>query len=1039
MTSGLPSWCDEKTLLARIDQEERFYAGQFQAHLDEGSSTAEHCRRHLLSALADERFVCDCDHARADGGAVPDLETQEERIRRTHHRAARTTEDWEKTCVICADASEDEEKTGRMYCCLYCATVIHKKCGIKHDRSDFPHDDDESEWVCVTCAELESARRHDSRCLECESLGFLLRDLTTLADLARHQNKASENAELTEWIVSATAHAADLLRKYRAHKIRDNNQDQFQRLQLKLLSFYAATKLSDWWGKIGHMRHHTACCQFPQGGLGVHGSYYVWRNPTLAMRIRLSALRGGEDVDWNEYPPAPDADPPGPEFCCEFHRSACNDATQGSFHTAAVRLASDEEFFANKWWLTEGISGETTDGCVAQYNSALPMLYNLTNPYLKRKCTKERGEGKDRIDSNCSNDQPKLIAEVNRKGGRIEQAADVSKALDQDRARGNVTAEAEFDADSMPTGKIPPIYRLKDYKFADVEGPTLILWEVFSAALSEACGRFVGLGAGWHFSDTALREKHALACVRPPKATLRHNAFDFKTGSAKSNPLPLLSHAQRVSAAGVAAAKRDDATAKRDDEATREAARRSALYQNTLLACGKCGAQFQRQAWLTRHEQSNCGRFLKRFERRQQLVREGTEARLAVLDEAELQETTVRHEARSDAFTMTLTAADPGWTLHAKIGNATVPIGDVALEWKTPSSATALKCGDRVRCSAEHFESWAKKKLGIHWREQFFYGQACRRVGRPQSGAWAVRYDGEDEELETHISLIEHGTPTESATETTAKAVVHALDLDGAAAKQGAYCGLLIDKVGDVDVTAAQVAGAIASAVSTNGSAGVAVRRPLERRPRKGMARECNNDNEQCDWHPEVEAEAVRLANNPMNDKRDSRVFTELEAKYKHCMADGKQMMPTPQAVTNLCKREWGKRKKQKKEDAQNKAAAAVAQAERRSSAEEADDEEEEEDEDEEELGDAGAADEDAGDSTGGWGVERQDGDDGAGGAIGGDLLDALDLPELRWKLKEFGERATVTNGDLAGAMGTNENRARVLRARLRAMYESLE
>ena len=116
-----------------------------------------------------------------------------------------------------------------------------------------------------------------------------------------------------------------------------------------------------------------------------------------------------------------------------------------------------------------------------------------------------------------------------------------------------------------------------------------------------------------------------------------------------------------------------------------------------------------------------------------------------------------------------------------------------------------------------------------------------------------------------------------------------------------------------------------------------------------------------------------------------------------------------------------------------------MAQAERRSSAEEADDEEEEEDEDEEELGDAGAADEDAGDSTGGGGVERQDGDDGAGGAIGGDLLDALDLPELRWKLKEFGERATVTNGDLAGAMGTNENRARVLRARLRAMYESLE
>ena len=87
----------------------------------------------------------------------------------------------------------------------------------------------------------------------------------------------------------------------------------------------------------------------------------------------------------------------------------------------------------------------------------------------------------------------------------------------------------------------------------------------------------------------------------------------------------------------------------------------------------------------------------------------------------------------------------------------------------------------------------------------------------------------------------------------------------------------------------------------------------VERRPSKGMARECNNDNEQYDWHPEVEAEAVRLANNPVNDKRDTKVFTELEAKYQHRMADGKEMMPTLQAVTNLCKREWGKRQKQKK------------------------------------------------------------------------------------------------------------------------------
>lgn len=128
---SLPAWCDEKKLLARIDEEERFHSSQFAAHQSEASSTAEHCRRHLLSTLSDERFRCACTHGRADGGDVPELEMHEERIRRTQHRAANSTTDWESTCMICADGDEDEEKTGRMYCCAHCRSVIHKKCGIK--------------------------------------------------------------------------------------------------------------------------------------------------------------------------------------------------------------------------------------------------------------------------------------------------------------------------------------------------------------------------------------------------------------------------------------------------------------------------------------------------------------------------------------------------------------------------------------------------------------------------------------------------------------------------------------------------------------------------------------------------------------------------------------------------------------------------------------------------------------------------------------------------------------------------------------------
>ena len=90
-----------------------------------------------------------------------------------------------------------------------------------------------------------------------------MRDIATLASLASHQNKGGENEERTEWIAESAMHVADLLRKYRAHKIRDGNQDQFQRVNLEMLSLYAAVKLSDWWGKVGHTHCAAMLTQLP--------------------------------------------------------------------------------------------------------------------------------------------------------------------------------------------------------------------------------------------------------------------------------------------------------------------------------------------------------------------------------------------------------------------------------------------------------------------------------------------------------------------------------------------------------------------------------------------------------------------------------------------------------------------------------------------------------------------------------------------------------------------------------------------------------
>lgn len=56
-----------KRLLAAIDEEERYRAGEFLTHLTDESSCASHCLGHLLSAFNNECFRQDCVHGRHDG------------------------------------------------------------------------------------------------------------------------------------------------------------------------------------------------------------------------------------------------------------------------------------------------------------------------------------------------------------------------------------------------------------------------------------------------------------------------------------------------------------------------------------------------------------------------------------------------------------------------------------------------------------------------------------------------------------------------------------------------------------------------------------------------------------------------------------------------------------------------------------------------------------------------------------------------------------------------------------------------------------
>ena len=71
-------------------------------------------------------------------------------------------------------------------------------------------------------------------------------------------------------------------------------------------------------------------------------------------------------------------------------------------------------------------------------------------------------------------------------------------------------------------------------------------------------------------------------------------------------------------------------------------------------------------------------------------------------------------------------------------------------------------------------------------------------------------------------------------------------------------------------------------------------------------------------------------------------------------------------------------------------------------------------------------------------GGEGGAGDDDGSDGDDGDVVDSLNLSELRTKLTELGARATVTNSDLEGRERRTATQEAVLRVRLRAAFARL-
>ena len=151
-----------KKLIAMIDEEERFRAGEYKKHLHDESPCRDHCMGHLLSAFKNASFRGDCDHGRADGKEIAAGISMRQRGAPRQPKSS----DWGETCAVCSTTIE-EDRSG-LLCCENCPSAVHRKC-IEANFNDIGET-----WTCPPCVSCEDARQHDERCLKCERHAFLM-------------------------------------------------------------------------------------------------------------------------------------------------------------------------------------------------------------------------------------------------------------------------------------------------------------------------------------------------------------------------------------------------------------------------------------------------------------------------------------------------------------------------------------------------------------------------------------------------------------------------------------------------------------------------------------------------------------------------------------------------------------------------------------------------------------------------------------------------------------------------------------------------
>jgi hypothetical protein len=255
-------------------------------------------------------------------------------------------------------------------------------------------------------------------------------------------------------------------------------------------------------------------------------------------------------------------------------------------------------------------------------------------------------------------------------------------------------------------------------------------------------------------------------------------------------------------------------------------------------------------------------------------------------------------------------SVDVGWALHEILqgGVDTAPLSLGGFDWSVAESASDVRIGARIRIDAWRFETEARECFGADWRTGYFYGKVTKKNAQR---VWASydEDDSDDDDTASHFSFLELGvlsgavashsiTPlryccrpifvtvfaVHADTIPRGKAIVHWVQAKGLAEKELVGVGDVIERVNDTTVTAGDVLRTMVCAAgearrsshrdnSDDASFQVTLRRASLPVDGVGNSRSANCRSPNYDWHADVRATAVALANEPENDKRPNPVF----------------------------------------------------------------------------------------------------------------------------------------------------------------------